>query len=35
MVRLDLRYVNEWSLWLDIKLLLKTPWVILSGKGGY
>jgi len=35
MVRLDLRYINEWSLWLDIKLLLKTPWVILSGKGGY
>jgi exopolysaccharide biosynthesis polyprenyl glycosylphosphotransferase len=35
MVRLDLRYVNDWSLWLDIKLLLKTPWVILSGKGGY
>ncbi|MEN6321036.1 MAG: sugar transferase [Syntrophaceae bacterium] len=35
MVRLDLKYVNEWSLWLDIKLLLKTPWVILTGKGGY
>jgi len=35
MVRLDLRYVNEWSSWLDIKLLLKTPWVILTGKGGY
>lgn len=35
MVRLDLKYVNEWSLWLDIKLLLKTPWVVLTGKGGY
>jgi len=35
MVRLDLRYVNNWSLWLDIKLLFKTPWVILSGRGGY
>jgi lipopolysaccharide/colanic/teichoic acid biosynthesis glycosyltransferase len=35
MVRLDLKYVNEWSLWLDIKLLLKTPCVILTGKGGY
>jgi len=35
MVRLDLRYVNDWSLWLDIKLLLKTPWVILTGSGGY
>lgn len=35
MVRLDLRYINEWSLLLDIKLLLKTPWVILTGKGAY
>jgi lipopolysaccharide/colanic/teichoic acid biosynthesis glycosyltransferase len=35
MVRLDLKYVREWSLWLDIKLLLKTPWVLLTGKGGY
>jgi exopolysaccharide biosynthesis polyprenyl glycosylphosphotransferase len=35
MVRLDLKYVNEWSLWLDVKLLLKTPWVIFTGKGGY
>jgi exopolysaccharide biosynthesis polyprenyl glycosylphosphotransferase len=35
MVRLDLKYINEWSLWLDVKLLLKTPWVILTGKGAY
>jgi exopolysaccharide biosynthesis polyprenyl glycosylphosphotransferase len=35
MVRLDLKYVNDWSLWLDIKLLLKTPWVIITGKGAY
>ena len=35
MVRLDLKYINEWSLWLDVKLLLKTPWVVLTGKGGY
>jgi lipopolysaccharide/colanic/teichoic acid biosynthesis glycosyltransferase len=24
MVRLDLRYVQNWSLWLDLKILLKT-----------
>jgi len=24
MVRLDLRYVRNWSIWLDIKILLKT-----------
>jgi lipopolysaccharide/colanic/teichoic acid biosynthesis glycosyltransferase len=35
MVRLDIRYVSEWSLWLDIKLLLKTPWVVLTAKGAY
>jgi len=35
MVRIDLKYINDWSLWLDIKLLLKTPWVIITGKGAY
>jgi lipopolysaccharide/colanic/teichoic acid biosynthesis glycosyltransferase len=35
MVRLDLKYINEWSLWLDIKLLLQTPWVIITGQGAY
>lgn len=35
MVRLDLEYAREWSLWLDIKILALTPWVVLSGKGAY
>jgi len=35
MVRLDLRYARNWSLWLDIKILLRTPEAILSGKGAY
>jgi lipopolysaccharide/colanic/teichoic acid biosynthesis glycosyltransferase len=35
MVRLDLRYARSWSLWLDIKILLKTPHVVLSGEGAY
>jgi exopolysaccharide biosynthesis polyprenyl glycosylphosphotransferase len=35
MVRLDLKYINEWSLWLDLKILLKTPWVMITGNGGY
>jgi exopolysaccharide biosynthesis polyprenyl glycosylphosphotransferase len=35
MVRLDLKYINSWSLWLDIKLLFKTPFVVLTGKGAY
>jgi lipopolysaccharide/colanic/teichoic acid biosynthesis glycosyltransferase len=35
MVRLDLKYISEWSLWLDLKIILKTPWVMISGDGGY
>jgi lipopolysaccharide/colanic/teichoic acid biosynthesis glycosyltransferase len=34
-VRLDLRYVRQWSLWLDIKILLNTPRAVLSGEGAY
>jgi lipopolysaccharide/colanic/teichoic acid biosynthesis glycosyltransferase len=35
MVRLDLKYAREWTLWLDIKILLKTPLVVLGAKGAY
>jgi lipopolysaccharide/colanic/teichoic acid biosynthesis glycosyltransferase len=35
MVRLDLKYINEWSLGLDLKILLKTPGAIFSGDGAY
>ena len=35
MVRLDIQYIVRWSLWLDIKILFQTPWVILRGKGAY
>lgn len=30
--RLDLTYIDNWSLWLDIKILLKTIPIILLGK---
>jgi lipopolysaccharide/colanic/teichoic acid biosynthesis glycosyltransferase len=33
MVELDLAYIKNWSLQLDLKILLKTPWAILTGKG--
>ena len=33
MVRLDLAYVHAWSLWLDIRLLLRTPAALLNRKG--
>lgn len=35
MVRLDLRYARTWSLWLDIKILLKTPAAVFFGEGAY
>ncbi len=33
MVRLDLRYIRTWSLWLDIKILFKTVLVVLHCDG--
>jgi len=35
MVRLDLQYARTWSLWLDIKILLRTPRAVLFGTGAY
>ncbi|GBD16446.1 UDP-glucose:undecaprenyl-phosphate glucose-1-phosphate transferase [bacterium HR26] len=35
MVRLDLYYAEHWSPWLDIKLMLRTVPVILTGRGAY
>lgn len=32
-VRLDLEYIDNWSLWLDLKILAKTLWVVLQGSG--
>lgn len=35
MVRLDLKYAIGWSLWLDIKILLRTPLAVIRGSGAY
>jgi lipopolysaccharide/colanic/teichoic acid biosynthesis glycosyltransferase len=35
MVRLDLQYISDWSLWLDIKILLKTPGAVFGGDGAF
>jgi exopolysaccharide biosynthesis polyprenyl glycosylphosphotransferase len=32
-VRMDLEYIDKWSLWLDIKILWRTIWVVLLGRG--
>ncbi len=35
MVRLDIRYINEQSPWLDTMILLQTPRAVLSASGAY
>jgi exopolysaccharide biosynthesis polyprenyl glycosylphosphotransferase len=35
MVEMDLEYARTWSLWLDLKILLRTPVVVLKGHGAY
>ncbi len=32
-LQLDEYYLSNWSLWLDIYIIIKTAWVLLSGKG--
>lgn len=31
----DLYYVENYSIWLDIRILIRTVWVVLVGKGSY
>ncbi len=35
MVKLDIYYIESWSLWQDIKILLRTVPVVLLAKGAY
>ena len=32
-MRLDLKYIDNWSLWYDFKLLTATLWTAISGHG--
>ena len=32
-VRLDLEYIDNWSLWLDVKILARTAWAVVAGTG--
>jgi lipopolysaccharide/colanic/teichoic acid biosynthesis glycosyltransferase len=34
-VEMDLHYVKNWSLWMDLRILLKTPMRVLRGAGAY
>jgi lipopolysaccharide/colanic/teichoic acid biosynthesis glycosyltransferase len=32
-MELDMQYIDNWSVWLDLKILLKTIPVVLRGTG--
>jgi lipopolysaccharide/colanic/teichoic acid biosynthesis glycosyltransferase len=32
-LELDLKYIDEWNLWMDLKILFKTVPVVLKGSG--
>ena len=34
-VKHDLEYIDHWSLWFDIKIILKTPLALLNGENAY
>lgn len=34
-VRLDMHYIRNWSIWLDIQLLFQTLPAVLKGRGAY
>ena len=34
-IKLDIWYIENWSLLLDLKILLKTPFIVLLGRGQY
>lgn len=34
-ITLDTYYIQNWSIWLDLWILIKTIWVVLMGKGAY
>jgi putative colanic acid biosynthesis UDP-glucose lipid carrier transferase len=34
-IEYDLRYIREWSIWLDINILLRTPMTVISGQNAH
>jgi len=35
MIEIDLDYIKRRSYWFDLKIMLLTPWVLITGKGAY
>jgi putative colanic acid biosynthesis UDP-glucose lipid carrier transferase len=34
-VELDLYYIEHWSIWLDLRILARTPWVVFSAENAF
>jgi lipopolysaccharide/colanic/teichoic acid biosynthesis glycosyltransferase len=32
---MDVHYITQWTLGLDLSILVRTPWVVIKGKGAY
>jgi lipopolysaccharide/colanic/teichoic acid biosynthesis glycosyltransferase len=35
MRELDVQYIQNWSLFFDLRILVTTPWVVISARGAY
>jgi lipopolysaccharide/colanic/teichoic acid biosynthesis glycosyltransferase len=35
LVRLDFYYLENWSIWLDVSILVRTPFAVLRRRGAY
>jgi lipopolysaccharide/colanic/teichoic acid biosynthesis glycosyltransferase len=35
LVRLDFYYLENWSVWMDVAVLVRTPFAVIRGKGAY
>lgn len=34
-VQFDMRYIRNWSIWLDFHILMRTVLVVINGNGAY
>jgi len=34
-MKLDLYYIDNWTFWLDLKIILRTIGAVLRGRGAY
>jgi lipopolysaccharide/colanic/teichoic acid biosynthesis glycosyltransferase len=34
-VNMDVYYLTHWTLGMDLKILINTPWKVIKGKGAY